>query len=195
MQVLNDGADEEDFKQLLEILKGFGEVEVLYDPNDPKDKDVTGDEVIERYERFKKKARKNGSSTEGRVSDTSERAGKRRRKGKMKCMENDRFILNRNSDVKVIYIGTGQFQLASGKWVDAILYKYRGVYKMMEASEFIRLAEQDKSTTLDRIGDIIGSGYAPDIEPDKEEHNLSETEKYFQRWTKRNNNGKDEVRV
>lgn len=63
-------------------------------------------------------------------------------------MENDRFILNRNSDVKVIYIGTGQFQLASGKWVDAILYKYNGVYKMMEASEFIRLAEQDKSTTL-----------------------------------------------
>ena len=57
-------------------------------------------------------------------------------------MENDRFILNRNSDVKVIYIGTGQFQLASGKWVDAILYKYRGVYKMMEASEFIRLADQ-----------------------------------------------------
>lgn len=80
MQVLNDGADEEDFKQLLEILKGFGEVEVLYDPNDSKDKDVTGDEVIERYERFKKKARKNGSSTEGRVSDTSERAGKRRRR-------------------------------------------------------------------------------------------------------------------
>ena len=80
MQVLNDGADEEDFKQLLEILKGFGEVEVLYDPSDPKDKNVTGDEVIERYERFKKKARKNGSSTEGRVSDTSERAGKRRRR-------------------------------------------------------------------------------------------------------------------
>lgn len=80
MQVLNDGADEEDFKQLLEILKGFGEVEVLYDPSDPNDKNVTGDGVIERYERFKKKARKNGSSTEGRVSDTSERAGKRRRR-------------------------------------------------------------------------------------------------------------------
>lgn len=62
---------------------------------------------------------------------------------------------------------------------------------MMEASEFIRLAEQDKSTTLDRVGDIIGPGYTPGIEPDKEEHNLSETEKYFQRWTKRNNNGKD----
>lgn len=76
-------------------------------------------------------------------------------------MENDRFKLNRNSDVKVIYIGTGQFQLASGKWVDAILYKYRGVYKMMEASEFIRLAEPDKSTTLDRVGDIIGHGYTP----------------------------------
>lgn len=80
MQVLNDGADEEDFKQLLEILKGFGEVEVLYNPDDPKDKDVTSNEVIERYEKFKKKARENGSSTEGCVSDTSERTGKRRRR-------------------------------------------------------------------------------------------------------------------
>lgn len=80
MQVLNDGADEEGFKQLLEILKGFGEVEVLYDPSDPKDKDVTGDEVIERYEKFKNKARKNGPSTEGCISDASERAGKRRRR-------------------------------------------------------------------------------------------------------------------
>jgi hypothetical protein len=76
-------------------------------------------------------------------------------------MENDRFILNKNTSVKVIYIGTGQFQLASGKWVDAILYKYRGVYKMMEASEFIRLAEPDKSTTLDIIGDMIGPGHEP----------------------------------
>ena len=59
----------------MEILKGFGEVEVLYNPDDPKDKDVTGDEVIERYEKFKKKASKNGSSTERRVPDTSERAG------------------------------------------------------------------------------------------------------------------------
>lgn len=75
MQVINDGADDEDFKQLLEILKGFGEVEVLYNPDDPKDKDVTGDEVIERYEKFRKKARKNGSSTEGRVPDTSEGTG------------------------------------------------------------------------------------------------------------------------
>ena len=73
MQVLNDGADEEDFKQLLEILKGFGEVEVLYNPDDPNDKNVTDDEVIGRYEKFKKKARKNGSSTEGCVPDTSER--------------------------------------------------------------------------------------------------------------------------
>ena len=79
MQVLNDGADEEDFKQLLEILKGFGEVEVLYNPYDPKDKDVTGDEVIERYEKFKKKARKNGPSTEGCVSDTTEGTGEPRR--------------------------------------------------------------------------------------------------------------------
>lgn len=88
-------------------------------------------------------------------------------------MKNDRFILNRNSDVKVIYIGTGQFQLASGEWKDAILYKYNGVYKMMEASEFIRLAEPDRSTTLDAC--------TPEIEQDKAEHNLSNTEEYFQR--------------
>lgn len=85
-------------------------------------------------------------------------------------MENDIFKLNRNSDVKVMYIGTGQFQLASGKWVDAILYKYRGVYKMMEASEFIKLAEPDRSTTLDKIGGILGSGCTPGVESDKDEH-------------------------
>ena len=79
MQVLNDGADDEDFKQLLEILKGFGEVEVLYNPDDHKDKDVTGDEVIERYEKFKKKARKNGPSTEGCVPDTAKGTRKRMR--------------------------------------------------------------------------------------------------------------------
>lgn len=95
------------------------------------------------------------------------------------CMKNDRFILNRNSDVKVIYIGTGQFQLSSGKWEDAILYKYRGVYKMMEASEFIGLAEPDRSTTLDVIGDILGPGCTPDVEPDKAERNPSDTEEYF----------------
>ena len=37
------------------------------------------------------------------------------------------------------------------------------------------------------VGDIIGTGYTPNIDPDKEEHNLPETEKYFQRWTKSNN--------
>lgn len=83
MQVLNDGADEEDFKQILETLKGFGEVEVLYDPSDPKDKNVTGDEVIERYEKFKKKARKNGSSAEGCVPDTAKGTRKRRRRSRI----------------------------------------------------------------------------------------------------------------
>ena len=82
IQVLNDGADEEDFKQLLEILKGFGEVEVLYNPDDPKDKDVTGDEVIERYEKFKKKARENGSCTEGCIPDATEGVRKRRRRSR-----------------------------------------------------------------------------------------------------------------
>ena len=86
-------------------------------------------------------------------------------------MENDRFILNRNSGAKVIYIGTGQFQLASGKWVDAVLYKYHGIYKMMEASKFIGLAEPDRSTTLDRIGDIIGTGCTPGVEPYKAKYN------------------------
>ena len=83
MQVLNDGADDEDFKQLLEILKGFGGVEALYNRDDPKDKDVTGDEVIERYEKFKNKARKNGSITEGCVPDTAKGARKRRRRSKL----------------------------------------------------------------------------------------------------------------
>lgn len=49
----------------------------------------------------------------------------------------------------------------------------------MEASEFIKLAEPDKSTALDAIGDIIGPGYTPDIEPDKAEYNPSGTEEYF----------------
>ena len=95
MQVLNDGADEEDFKELLEILKSFGPVEVLYDPNDPKDKDVAADEVIERYDNFKKKARKitdplndteyeearkDGSRTERCVSDATEGAREPRRR-------------------------------------------------------------------------------------------------------------------
>ena len=40
----------------------------------------------------------------------------------------------------------------------------------MEASEFIELAEPDRSTTLDAIGDIIGNGYTLDVEPDKDEH-------------------------
>ena len=96
MQVLNDGADEEDFKELLEILKSFGPVEVLYNPNDPKDKDVTADEVIERYDNFKKKVKmgtntlndtedeetgKDGSRTEGCVSDITEGTGEPRRGG------------------------------------------------------------------------------------------------------------------
>lgn len=72
IQVINDGADEEGFKELLEILKGFGQVEVLYDPSDPKDNDVTADEVIERYENFKKQARKDGSRTKECIQDITE---------------------------------------------------------------------------------------------------------------------------
>nr|DAF11318.1 MAG TPA: hypothetical protein [Caudoviricetes sp.] len=98
MQVLNDGADEEDFKELLQILRSFGEVEVLYDPNDPKDKDVTADEVIGRFDNFKKKVKMNtnalnntedeetredGSSTEGCVPDATERVRKRRRRSRL----------------------------------------------------------------------------------------------------------------
>lgn len=83
MQVLNDGADEEDFNELLQILRSFGEVEVLYDSNDPKDKDVTGDEVIERYEKFKNKAREDGSRAEGRVPDIAKGTRKRRRRSRL----------------------------------------------------------------------------------------------------------------
>ena len=75
IQVLNDGADEEDFKELLEILKGFGKVEVLYDPNDPKDKDITADDVIGRYENFKKQARKDESRTKECIQDVTEGTG------------------------------------------------------------------------------------------------------------------------
>ena len=98
IQALNDGADEEDFKELLEILKDFGQVEVLYDPSDPKDKNTTADEVIGRFDNFKKKVkmdtntlnniedeetREDGSSTEGRVPDTAKGARKRRRRSKL----------------------------------------------------------------------------------------------------------------
>ena len=88
IQVLNDGVDEEDFGELLEILKGFGEVEVLYNPDDPKDKDVTADEVIERYDNFKKKVRyeetgKDESSTEGCVPDTTEGTGEPGRRSRL----------------------------------------------------------------------------------------------------------------
>ena len=97
IQVLNDGADEEDFKELLEILKDFGQVEVLYDPSDPKDKNVTADEVIERYDNFKKRARKvtnalnctedeetreDGPDAERCVPDVTEGARKRRRRSR-----------------------------------------------------------------------------------------------------------------
>ena len=75
IQVLNDGADGKDLKELIEILKGFGQVEVLYDPNDPKDKNVTADDVIGRYERFRKQARKDGSRTKECIQDITEGTG------------------------------------------------------------------------------------------------------------------------
>ena len=75
IQLINDGADEEDLKELIKILKGFGQVEVLYDPNDPKDKDVTADDVIGRYERFRKYTRKDGSRTKECIQDVTEGTG------------------------------------------------------------------------------------------------------------------------
>ena len=95
IQVLNDGVDEEDFKELLEILKSFGEVEVLYDPSNPKDKDITADEVIERYDNFKKKVRdeetrEDGFRAEGCVSDTPERV--RELRGRSRTNETDTTI-------------------------------------------------------------------------------------------------------
>ena len=93
IQALNDGADEEDFKQLLEILKGFGQVKVLYDPSDHKDRNVTADEIVDRYKKFKKwynslnrkgneETGKDGSRTKRRVSDTAKGTGKRRRRSR-----------------------------------------------------------------------------------------------------------------
>ena len=94
IQALNDGADEEDFKQLLEILKGFGQVEVLYDPSDPKDRNVTADEVVDRYKKFKKwynslnrkvneEAREDGSSTEECISGPIKIVGGHRRRSRL----------------------------------------------------------------------------------------------------------------
>lgn len=88
IQVLNDGADEQDFQELLQILRSFGEVEVLYDPSNPKDKDVTANEVVKRYDNFKKRVRdeetrEDGSSTEGCVPDASEGTRKRRRRSRL----------------------------------------------------------------------------------------------------------------
>ena len=98
MQVINDGVDEEDFKELLEILKSFGQVEVLYDPSDPKDKDITADDVIERYDNFKKKAkmdtntlndtedeetREDGSSAEESISGPIKLVGGYRRRSRL----------------------------------------------------------------------------------------------------------------
>ena len=47
---------------------------------------------------------------------------------------------------------------------------------MMEASEFIRLAEPDRSTTLDVIGDIIGTGCTHGVESDKAKYNKENDE-------------------
>ena len=98
IQAINDGADEEDFKELLKILKQFGQVEVLYNPDDPKDKNVTADEVIERYDNFKKKVKmdtntlndtedeetkEDGSSTEGCISGPIKMFGGYRRRSRI----------------------------------------------------------------------------------------------------------------
>ena len=87
IQVLNDGVDEQDFQELLQILRSFGEVQVLYDPSDPKDKGVTADEVVERYDNFKKKVRyeetrEDGSGAERSVSESTEGTRKRRRRSR-----------------------------------------------------------------------------------------------------------------
>lgn len=86
--MLNDGADEQDFQELLQILRSFGEVEVLYDPSNPKDNDVTADEVVGRYDNFKKRVRneetgKDGTGAERCVSESTEGTGKRRRRSRL----------------------------------------------------------------------------------------------------------------
>ena len=88
-------------------------------------------------------------------------------------MENDRFILNRNSDVKVIYIGTGQFQLASGKWVDAVMYCRDGNVYVRELLDFFLnfkcleaknpmpgdMYLRKQKTVTDIVQDQLGPGY------------------------------------
>lgn len=74
IQAVNDGVDDKDFEELVEILKGFGDVEVLYNPDDPKDKDITDEEVVKRYERFARKYRK---SHDSRVQGSNAKAIRR----------------------------------------------------------------------------------------------------------------------
>lgn len=60
------------------------------------------------------------------------------------------------------------------------------VQLVRQLRDYVILDRKDYEKLV-QIGDIIGTGYTPNIDPDKEEHNLPETEKYFQRWTKSNN--------
>lgn len=77
MQVLNDGTDEEDFKELLQILRSFGEVEVLYDP---KKKVKMGTNALNDTE--DEETREDEFGTEGCVSDIAKGTRRRRRRSR-----------------------------------------------------------------------------------------------------------------
>lgn len=70
-QVQSNDVDEQDFQELLQILSGFGDVEVLYNPDDPKDKDTTADDVVDRYKAFKNRHTSNKVKNE-RITHGSE---------------------------------------------------------------------------------------------------------------------------
>lgn len=77
-QKQNNNAGNDD--ELLNVLKQFGEVHVLYDPSDPKDKNTSADEVINRFNKLINK-NKNGNQPHGsKVQRSNRRSVQRTRK-------------------------------------------------------------------------------------------------------------------
>lgn len=62
------------------------------------------------------------------------------------------------------------------------LQKYSGI-----AEQMVKMSLDCPEITKMILDIIYGDEGEGNGDPDKEEHNLPETEKYFQRWTKSNN--------
>lgn len=77
-QKQNNNAGNDD--ELLNVLKQFGEVHVLYDPSDPKDKNISCDEVINRFNKLVNKYKNGKQSYGSKVQRSNGRSVQRIRK-------------------------------------------------------------------------------------------------------------------